>query len=72
MTLSAIMTVVVVVAIGLIIFNLVFESFRYIINIAVVIGLVVWILYARGMITNLPNVNQMYDKVRNSITNAHF
>jgi len=69
MPLSTIIMVVIVVCIALAVFNFIFESFRYIINIVVIIGLVVWILYTLGYISNLPNANGLYDRISNSISN---
>ncbi len=69
MPINTIIMVVIVVVIGLIVFNFVFESFKYLINIVVIIGLVVWLLYAFGIINNLPNVNGLYDKAHDAITN---
>ncbi len=71
MPVNTIVMVVIVVVIGLIVFNFLFESFRYIINIVVIIGLVVWLLYTLGYIKNVPNMNNVYDKAHDSITNIH-
>ena len=67
MPVSTIIMVVIVVGVALLIFNFIFESFRYIINIVVIVGLVVWLLFALGMINNLPNVSNMYNNARDAI-----
>lgn len=69
---NTIILVVVGVCVALIVFNFIFEAFRYVINIIVILALLIWVLYALGMINSLPNVSQLYDKIHNTISNIHY
>jgi hypothetical protein len=35
----------------------------------VIIALAIWVLYALGLVNNLPNMNHFFDKIGDSISN---
>ena len=64
MPLTTIVLVVIVAIVVLVVFNLLFETFKVLVNILVIVGLLVWVLYATGIITSLPDLHLYWHNLK--------